>query len=302
MVRMTSAALLILLPGAAALSLPEPDDVSDMTKATELWRESHEAKFKSRDGWLALVGMQWLDDERAYRFGTAADNDIVLPRGTSSEHAGSLTVSTDAIRIDVVDDGLMSVNGAATTSATLQIDRTKDESDSPDQIRLGERIGLQLVRRTGRLAIRIRDAQSESIQRFMGKSWFPVDSSARVEAIYTAYETPQLTEIENVRGQKLRGEWSGFVTFDLGGAKQRLDVTQESDGGLFITFRDATSGKTTYGAGRFLDTAPPENGRVALDFNRCYSPPCAWSEFTLCPLPPKGNHMTIAIEAGERTP
>jgi uncharacterized protein (DUF1684 family) len=194
------------------------------------------------------------------------------------------------------------VDGKAVSEATLSIDATKPESDCPTKIAVGDRLKLQLVRRTGRLAIRVRDSQSELLQSFRGKAWFDVKPEYRVLARFEPYDKAKLIKITNVKGDQVDTPLGGVLHFEWQGQSLSLDAIQESPKSLFVIFKDGTSGKSTYGAGRFVDVDLPadSDGHVVLDFNKAYSPPCAWNSHTLCPLPPKQNHLPIVIEAGER--
>jgi uncharacterized protein len=285
--------------GSIAPASKTGEDEEDPVKAAEEWRRKHEARFCSPDGWLALVGMTWLRDGQ-YRVGTGTDCDIVLPQGTAESLALTLKVSGAVVNLQAADRAELLINGAAADHADLVVEGLKPEADCPDQVQLGSRIRLQLVRRSGRLALRIRDARSPSILSFPGKTWFPIAAGYRVEGAFTRFETPRTRQITNIRGEASAGEIAGVVRFQLDGQELELIAQEEKDGALFLAFRDRTSGVSTYSPGRFLDTDAPVDGRVILDFNRCYSPPCAWSAWTLCPLPLPENHLPVSIEAGER--
>ena len=263
------------------------------------WREEHEARFKSPDGWLALVGMFRIE-EGQNQFGTDPSNQIVLPAASSVAAAGTIRIAAGQVSIEAVKDSQLSVNDEAVTEAVLQIDNLLPDADSPDKVTIGDRLSLQLVRRNGRLAIRVRDRLSPSIAAFRGKNWFPVDSDYRVEATFTTYEPVKTIRITNIKGDVSDSKVPGFVEFTLHGTRCRLDAQIDSPEHLFFTFKDKTNGTTTCAPGRFLVTGIPKDNRVTLDFNKAYSPPCAFSEFTVCPLPPPQNHLDVAIEAGEK--
>jgi hypothetical protein len=131
--------------------------------------------------------------------------------------------------------------------------------------------------------------------------WYPIDESYRVTAHYVPYGSPKATEIPNILGDMEKTSFAGYVTFSLRGQEYRLDAEAGSSGRLFIVFRDLTSGKETYPAARFLDTAAPKDGNVELDFNLAHNPPCAYNPYTTCPLPAPGNRLHVEIPAGEKT-
>jgi hypothetical protein len=283
-------------PAAAARSVADDETIR---KAAAEWRAQHEQRFRSPTGWLALIGMKWLDDG-SNSFGTAADCAIRLPEGTAPAVAGEFLVVAGEVRLRTRPDSGVSVNDKVQAETLLTLEPLADEADCPDRIQIGERLQLQLVRRSGRLAIRIRDAEAQAVREFPGKTWFDIDPAWCITAKYEPYDPPQDQETQNIRGEPITSRHAGQVVFVCDGQEHRLDAQQEADGSLFIVFRDNTSGQLTYGPGRFLDTLPPQDGTVVLDFNRAYSPPCAWSPYTLCPLPPEQNALSIAIEAGEK--
>lgn len=275
---------------------------AEYTAAIEGWREKNEAKLASPTGWLALTGHYWLQ-RGDQRLGTTSDAAIALPKELGDQVRGMVTVDGNRVWLRCEEDSGIRVNGDWKAEAELKIDATKIESDSTDQITIGDRIRIQLVRRNGRFAIRVRDAESEILRRFTGKRWFPVDRRYCVQATYHAYESPQMIRIVNVRGDETTAEIVGYVEMDLLGKPIRIDAMLDSPTELFLIFRDRTNGKSTYGSGRFLNAPLPEDGATfELDFNQTYNPPCVFSPHTLCPMPPKQNHLDLEIEAGERMP
>ena len=289
----------LCIAASASLSVASPMMDELLEKDVTDWRADHEARFKSPDGWLALVGMFRIR-EGENRFGTDPSNAIVLPAESTVASAGTIRIAAGKVTIEALEEGRMSVNDSTVTEATLQIDDVLRDADSPDKVTIGDRLSLQLVRRNGRLAIRVRDRLSPSIAAFRGKNWFPVDSIYRVEATFTPYEPVKTIRITNIKGEVSDSEVPGFVEFTLHGIHCRLDAQIDSPEHLFFTFKDKTNGTTTYAPGRFLVTGMPNDNRVTLDFNKAYSPPCAFSDFTVCPLPPTQNHLDVAIEAGEQ--
>jgi hypothetical protein len=176
-----------------------------------------------------------------------------------------------------------------------------DTSGDPTVLRLGS-VTIHVIRRGNRLGVRLKDSDSPARRAFAGLDWFPVNPSYRVTARYVAYPAPKTLEVPNVLGDTVPMPSPGYVTFRLGDRELRLDPVVESDDELFFIFRDETSAKETYGAGRFLYTEGPKDGKVVLDFNKAYSPPCAFTRFATCPLPPRQNRLPFRIEAGEKRP
>jgi uncharacterized protein (DUF1684 family) len=275
---------------------------SDYIQEVESWRLDDEQKLASPTGWLALIGHVWLQ-RGEQSIGTRSDDAIRLPKELGMSAKGSILLDGQRIVLRCEENSGIRINGVWHSERELAIDNSKLESDSPDKITLGDRVTIQLVRRNGKFAIRVRDAQSDAIGRFSGKRWFPIDSRFRVEATYRAYEEPQSIRIVNIRGDETQVEVVGYVEFECLGQSLRLDAMLDSPTELFLIFKDRTNGKTTYGPGRFVNAVLPRDGeRFELDFNKTYNPPCVFSPHTLCPLPPKQNHLDIEIQAGEILP
>ena len=159
-----------------------------------------------------------------------------------------------------------------------------------------------LIRREERYALRLRDLNSTMRRAFKGLEYFPVSETYRVTASFTAYPQLRKIRIPNVLGQNPEMESPGYVTFSIAGTALRLEPVYETPErtDLFFIFRDATSQDASYPAGRFLHTPLPRDGQVLIDFNLAYNPPCAFTDFATCPLPPRQNQMAVRIEAGEK--
>jgi len=242
------------------------------------WRVQRESALKAEDGWLSLAGLFWLH-EGANRFGTDDSNDIVLTDGPA--RAGVFALQHGQIA--------MTMNGS--TRAL--------KADSADVVEVG-RLRLFLIQRGERVGIRVKDPQSQARREFHGIESFPAKEAWRVTARFVS--EPRKIPILNVLGQTEPSDSPGYAVFQLAGQEYRLHPILEEPGAkqLFFIFRDLTSGKETYAAGRFLDTDLPKDGRVVLDFNKAYNPPCAFTPYATCPLPPPENRLSVRIEAGEK--
>jgi uncharacterized protein (DUF1684 family) len=157
------------------------------------------------------------------------------------------------------------------------------------------------ISRQGKLAIRVKDPESEARRSFRGLEYFPVDSSWRVEARVEPPADAGRISVPNVLGTDTSEASPGTLVFERGGATYRLrPVLEEGETDWFVIFGDATNGRDTYGAGRFLYVAPAKDGRTVIDFNKAYNPPCVFTDYATCPLPPPGNRLPIRVEAGEK--
>ena len=260
------------------------------------WRAQHEADLKADDGWLTVAGLFWLTDG-IHRFGTAPANEIVLPEGSAPPLAGTIEHRGGKTTIKVQPGVKIESRGAPVTAMELK----PASGGEPDVVTLG-RLSLFVIERGGRQGLRLRDPESPQRKAFAGLSWYPIDESYRIAARFVPNDAGKTIPVPNVFGQVLPMASPGRAVFTIGGKEVGLDAVLERPGAkeLFFIFSDGTSGKGTYGAGRFLYTDLPRDGTVVLDFNKAESPPCAFTPFATCPLPPKQNRLPIRIEAGEK--
>ena len=276
------------------------EQAAEWRMETERWRETRDRNLRAPAGWLAVSGLFYLDQGK-HDFGSGQDCAVRLTADSSPALAGTLTVTPEQVTFRAAEGVAVQLNGASVQEGRLQIDLQASEADSPDRLKIGTTT-LQLIRRSGRLAVRLRDSQNPLRLSFRGEQWYPIQNEYRVEATWVPLPVQRLVQVENVRGGFSEGHVAGSVEFELQGRRLTLEALQESEQTLMIVFRDQTSGRETYGGGRFLSIPVPEGGRLVLDFNRAYNPPCAWNPHTLCPLPSKANHLPIPIAAGARKP
>lgn len=266
--------------------------VSPYEKSVEDWRQKYEAKLRADDGWLTVSGLFWLHEGKN-TFGSAPNNDVVLPSPVPAS-AGYFELQTGKTTVHINP-------GVAITMGEKPVETAELGPDSKvDRLVIGDLTFFVHASGT-RFAIRLKDKNSNLRKEFTGLHWFPINERYRAVARFTPYASPRSVEIETVLGDREKTELAGYVTFQLDGKKFRLDAEKQEDpAGLFIVFRDLTSRKDTYPAARFLDTDPPKDGTVELDFNKAYNPPCAYNPYSTCPLPSPGNRMPIEIPAGEK--
>jgi uncharacterized protein (DUF1684 family) len=256
------------LPGAGVLLA-----VSTYESEILKWRQEREASLKAEDGWLTLAGLSWFH-EGANRFGKDPSCDIPLPDGPAQAgvfefHSGKVTLGGREIKPNV-----------------------------SEPIHIG-RLSLSVIRRADKVGIRVRDPESEARRHFHGLESFPISEQYRITAQWVA--EPRDIPILNVIGQTSPSPSPGYAVFHLHGRELKLRPIIEEPGAkeLFYIFRDQTAGKETYGAGRFFYSDMPHDGKVVLDFNKAYNPPCAFTPYATCPLPPE-NRLAVRIEAGEK--
>jgi uncharacterized protein (DUF1684 family) len=246
------------------------------------WRADYETEVKSPTGWLSVAGLFWLH-EGVNAVGSDAQADVVLPAG-APKRAGVLRLQNGTVSYEPVSGGRRVLK--------------PDDPGPPDAVAIGD-VSMTIINRGNKVGARLRDRHAAARRNFTGCKWFPPDEKWRVKARWTAWSAPKKIAITNIIGMTQPEDSPGFAEFTLGGRKMRLDPITE-DGRLFFLFKDQTSGKETYGAGRFLYAAMPKRGVVELDFNRAENPPCAFTPYATCPLPPKQNWLPVAVEAGEK--
>lgn len=278
-------------PGAHDNSIEDEMYRQDVTD----WRAKAEASLRKDNGWLTLAG-RYVMKPGENRFGTALDNDIVFPAGTGPAHIGTLLVEPDKVTLKVNDGLTMLADGEAFTARQMGTDVEKR-----DWVSIGQ-LAMHVIARDGNYILRLADNQSEVRKNFTGRTWYDVKPAHRVVGKFVAYKSIKKIPIVNVLGEISQEPSPGYVEFRMAGKTYRLDPIDEGDGELFFIFRDGTSGQTTYPPGRFLVGTKTADGEVIMDFNKAYNPPCAFSEFTTCPLPPKQNILKVRIDAGEKYP
>ncbi|HEY6608316.1 MAG TPA: DUF1684 domain-containing protein [Candidatus Limnocylindria bacterium] len=266
-------------------------DPAAHTAEVEAWRAGRYAALRRDTGWLTLAGLGWLKPG-ANLVGTAHDVDVRLPDGP--DHVGTITIAEAGARAD----GGFRLAG----EPIHQLELVTDATGEPTLLEVGA-LRMCLIERGGRLAVRTWDLASLARAEFDGIDHWPVDGRWRLDA--RIEETPgRMLSVPDVLGFVEEEASPGDIVFGLDGVEHRLQALPGGPSGeMWLVFGDATNGLETYGGGRFLYTDAPDGaGRVVVDFNRAYNPPCVFSPFATCPLPWPANRLATRIEAGERSP
>ena len=265
-------------------------------KSVEEWRARADQGLRKDNGWLTLAG-RYVMKPGVNTFGTGEKNDIVFPSGLGPERMGTVTVEPGKVFVQLEPGLTMEKDGVPMT------DRIMSTSlENRDWVAMG-RAAFHVIERDGRYILRLADNESDVRKNFGGRVWYGVDEAYRVSAKFVPYKPGRKIAIVNVLDEVADEPAPGYVEFKLKGKTYKLDAVGDDDG-LFIILRDDTAGETTYQPGRFLfvEKKPKPGERFMLDLNRAYNPPCAFSEFTTCPLPPKQNILKVRIDAGEKYP
>ena len=256
------------------------------------WKTTRLESLKKPHGWLSLIGMEWFHNG-SNTIGSAADNAIVLPHGPA--YIGTFNVSKNIISFSVNKDVTIKANDKVIES-TIPV--KMDSSGEPTVFTI-DTFQFYVIER-GKPALRIKDSSAKTLSDFKGLDYFEATDKFRVNATFHAYDPVKEIEIINVLGLLSKDKSLGKLSFEIDEKQFNLDVLDAGDD-YYIIFADKTSGRSTYGPGRFLYVAKPANeDQVVIDFNQAYNPPCAFTDYSTCPLPPPQNRLNVYINAGEK--
>ena len=287
-------ALGILVAAVAGL-LSVAQAQTDYTREIEKWRSEREANLKKETGWLTVAGLFWLR-EGNNTVGAGEKFDVRLTDNFKAGKFGQIQFEKGKATL-TVESGVEAQSDGNPITAPVAL--TSDEKGKPTEIRIGTQTFF-LIKREERYGIRLKDSNSPARRNFAGLHWFPVDESYKVTArLEPGTETKEL-KVPNVLGGFFKMKSPGRLTFTFKGQEQSLQAVEEEDGSLFLIFGDQSNETETYKAGRFLYAEKPVNGETVLDFNKAENPPCAFTPYATCPLPPAGNKLAVAISAGEK--
>ncbi|HQW80597.1 MAG TPA: DUF1684 domain-containing protein [Pseudomonadota bacterium] len=268
----------------------------------EAWRIDRLERLQKPEGWLSLIGLHWLTTGEQ-TLGSAPDNAIVLAAGPA--HFGTVRYTNGEVQFAavegseavVVDNGLRIVTEGDRVWHVLG-----DDTSVTQSIVHSGTVSFVAIKRGDKHALRVRDSEAPTRKHFTGIDTFPVDESWRIVADWTPHKEPQSFGIQTVIGTIEEMPNPGYGSFTRDGHEYRIyPVVEEGSDDLFIIFADRTSGKETYGPGRFVYAPwPKQDGKLIIDFNKAYNPPCALNAFSTCPLPPPENRLDLRVTAGEK--
>ena len=273
-------------------------DIDSYQQSIQQWRDGRVQRLTAPDGWLSLIGLEWLKPGEN-RIGSAVDNDIVLKAGPP--HLGVIKLAADGVmHLELLAHAGAQIDGKPLTQAVL-VDDVHAGDTAPTTVSFGS-ASFYAIDRDGRKGLRIKDTNAPIRQHFVGIDSFPVDPSWRIEATWVPAKPGQTLEMGTVIGTIDKYPVPGTLEFSRDGKHFELLPVIEVPGDqqYFVVFADRTSGKETYGAARFLYVDPPKDGKVVVDFNKAYNPPCAFTPFATCPLAPPENRLDLRVTAGEK--
>ncbi len=286
------------------VDLSAAQDKAALEKDLAAWRADHAADLQKPDGWLALTGLVWLEAGDS-SMGSAADSKVKLP-ASAPAHVGVLHLEGGAVSLRAPSGGFpagLLVDGKVAVAQELHTSSDNDKGNP--RMTIGS-LNFYAVKRGERFAVRIKDAKSAAMLGFHGLKWYPSNEHYRVTAKWIPYDPPKTIQLATMIGTAYDAPVPGAAEFTLDGKTYRLEPVTEDKPPvkLFFILKDTTSATKTYGACRFLYTALPpggldKTGELVLDFNHLENPPCAYTPFATCPLPPAGNRLKIALPVGE---
>ena len=276
---------------------PNATDLTSERQVVDQWKAKRLASLTSESGWLTLAGLYWLKPGEN-KFGRAKGSALWLDNPSLAPDAGSFVMTGNAVRFVAKPGAGITHDGQPVTDIALAADTT----GKPTLLKSGS-LTFFLIERNGKLGVRVRDAESPHRKNFAGLSYFPVSDDWVFNARFEPYQPRKQVRIVNILGMEEELDAPGALVFQKDGKEYRLDAVLEdpADTELFVMFADGTSGKETYGAGRFMYVQMPKDGTVRLNFNKAYNPPCAFNEYATCPLPPFQNRLSVRIDAGEKS-
>ncbi|MFL6590558.1 MAG: DUF1684 domain-containing protein [Chthoniobacterales bacterium] len=274
-----------------AVAAPQTDYVKEIEK----WRSDRETNLKKESGWLSVAGLFWLK-VGTNTVGAGEKFNVRLTDNFKQGKFGEIDFQNGSAVLKV-ENGVEAQSDGKNIVGPVEL--VSDEKGKPTEIRTGTQTFF-LIKREERYGIRLKDTNSEARRNFSGLHWFPVDESYKVTArLEPGTETKEL-KVPNVLGGFFKMKSPGRLKFTLEGKEQSLQTVEEDDGSLFLIFGDQSNEKETYKSGRFLYADKPVNGETVLDFNKAENPPCAFTPYATCPLPPAGNKLLVEINAGEK--
>ncbi len=288
---------LLLAAILAAGAVPDPHRAE-----IEAWRAQRVERLQVPDGWLSLVGLDWIEPGRTV-IGSAVgassigpDADAFVKIAGIPPRLGTLTLADGELSIELDEKAGATDDGKPATQSTL----LADTAGTPSVVAHGS-VSFVVIERSGRYALRVRNSAAATRTGFLGMDYYDIDPAWRVEGKFRPHPDGKMIPIANVIGTLEDTPNPGVVEFERDGKRYRLEAVDGGPDQLWFIFADRTSGKQTYGAGRFLysDRPKPGSDLVVVDFYKSYNPPCVVTPYATCPLAPPENRLDLAVTAGE---
>ncbi len=264
-------------------------------KSVKKWRQERLQRLKAEDGWLNLAGLYWLEQGKN-TIGSAISSDVKFP-GKAPSRIGTVVLKEGELRFESEENVKVTHKGKPVQSIELRT----DQQGNPTKLR-HESLKWYIIKRNDRYGIRLRDLQSPLLEKLDSIPAYPVKPEWKIRADFIPYQEKKTIEVPNVLGETYEEEIPGVLKFQIRNKEYKLYPVGSRES-LFLIFSDETNAEETYGGGRFLSVeSPDEDNTTYIDFNKAYNPPCAFTPYATCPLPPRENILQIKIKAGEKSP
>ncbi|NOQ26892.1 MAG: DUF1684 domain-containing protein [Bacteroidales bacterium] len=272
----------------------EPFNEEEYVQSVQEWQIKRLESLKSENGWLNLVGLHWLKDGQN-PFGSNEANNIIFPENAPG-FIGNIILYKGNLSISINEDVEVFINDSLLKESDILTDAEKGTT----KFKMGS-FRWYIIKRGDRYGIRLKDLESPLIDQITKVPSFPIDSKWRLKAKFEKFDTPKEIAVPNVLGDTEYEKCYGLIKFKIGDEEHSLMPLGDGNKGFFVIFADETSAEETYGAGRFLSVdKPDEKGNTFVDFNKATNPPCAFTDYATCPLPPRENILSVKILAGEK--
>ena len=282
--------IIIIFPLVGCLEKTETIDDA-YVKEMETWKERRLEAVTGPDGWATLIGLHWFSEGET-TMGSDSSGTIILPSEVPA-YLGSFFVQGEQVIFSASDDSRITVGDSTISSVNINTEN--------NPIFKWETFSWYVIKRSGRLGLRIRDTMSPEILNFKGLNYFPLNPEWIIKASFELHEPPKTKIIQTVLDMTIEYPNPATLFFEYGGEQHSLEALDEGGDEYFLIFSDETSAVETYGAGRYMYISKtPVDGFLTLDFNKCYNPPCAFTPFATCPIPPPENQLKLSIKAGEK--
>ena len=270
---------------------PVPDDYYESISE---WKEYRIGVLTGPTNWLRLDGIYWLDVGEN-TFGSGEDRDLAFPRGTIPEHAGTFVLADEIVTMRVAEGVIITHEGEPVEQMVIYDGENRPHLEHND-------LEWFVDSRGNTHGIRLYNKDNPKADAFEGFPAYPLDPAWHLKATFAPNTDSLSVRVDNVIGEEVERFSPGNIEFSIDGSRYSV-IAFEANSGLFIMFADETNRTETYHAGRYMIIPfPDDEGYTIIDFNRAYNPPCAFSRFTTCQLPPSQNRLRVAIEAGEKRP
>jgi uncharacterized protein (DUF1684 family) len=281
---------LLLISCGHSYEISEEEHLAEI----EAWHQQQMASLQKENGWLNLIGLFWLEEGRN-TFGTGEDMDLIIEKGDFAKEIGQFELTDGKVYFLPAVEGVKS--GEKDVKEKLLV---FDPENEISEALSYSSLNWTIIKRTDAYGVRLRDFNAEAVRDFEGVDQFPIDLNWRIIADFVPYTPSKSIPITNVIGQTYDSNSPGFLKFEIDGKSYQIDALgEEADERLFLIFADETSGRETYGGGRYMYVDKADRmGKIILDFNKAYNPPCVYTAYATCPLPPRQNMLDVPIAAG----